>query len=100
MEFSVAAHLANGSKAIATLLQRVRHASSKMDKGDLRTFHQNHRAIISLRKKTVFLCSDVEPFGYDNASNEGTVTFLAKCEAISPFIRKQGDEATNLITGY
>jgi len=39
--------------------------------------------------------SHVEPFDYNNAPNEGTVTFLAKFGAISPCPPKLGEEAMN-----
>jgi len=45
-------------------------------------------AITALFGKNIVPFSHVEPFGYDKAPNEGTVTFLAKFGAISPAPRK------------
>jgi len=51
-------------------------------------------------KTRIFSVSYVVLFGYDTLVDEGTVKFLVKFGAISPFPRKLGDEVTNPITGY
>jgi len=56
--------------------------------------------IIRLLKEYFFPFSYVEPFGYNNLPNDGTIKFLAKFEAISTSPQKKGDKVKNPITGY
>jgi len=70
-----------------------------MGKGRPAHFSPKCRAIIPLSKE-YFPFSHVEPFGYDNTPNKGTVTYLAKFKAIFPSPRKYGGKATNPVTEY
>jgi len=63
-------------------LVRVHHVSSKMGNGRVAYVSPKCSA------NEYFLFSHIEPFGYVNVSNEGTVRFSAKFVAISLSVRK------------
>jgi len=72
------------------LVQLVRQDSSKINRGRLAYCLPKCGAIIPLSKEH-FPFSQVEPFGYDNAPNEGTITFFsAKFGAISHLRENRG----------
>jgi len=75
------------SKHTARYPQRVRHGSSKMVKGRLAYFSPECSAIIPLLTEYF---PHVEPFGYDNSPNEGTVKFSAKLGKFPHFPQNRG----------
>jgi len=57
-------------------------------------------ACLSVFRRNIFPFSRVEPFGYDNAPDEGTVTFYGKIWGnfpISPKTGGRGDESNHVI---
>jgi len=76
----------NDSKAIDAVklnLYKSAKLTPKWVKGDLRSCHQNVQRLFLFRKNT-FPFSCVQPCGYNNVPNKGTITFFAKFGPISP----------------
>ena len=75
------------------------YANSLWVRGDLRIFHRNvSRRRLTVLQKNILGYFYVDPFGYVNAPDEGTVEFLGKIWGnfpISPKMVGQGEESNH-----